>query len=64
MVADGGAINTREFTVRASDDLRRVAALFLETAADSLPCVDGDGHVVGRITRAAVATRLGGPLPR
>jgi len=54
-----GTINTHELTVRASDDLRRVAALFLETVAESLPCIDGDGRVVGRITRAAVATRLG-----
>jgi osmoprotectant transport system ATP-binding protein len=59
-----GAINRRELTVRASDDLRRVAALFLETAADALLCVDGDGRVVGRITRAAVASRLGSPAPR
>jgi len=57
-----GAINTHELTVRASDDLRRVAALFLETIADSLPCVDGDGHVIGRVTRAAVASRLGGQV--
>jgi len=56
-----GTINTRELTVRASDDLRRVAALFLETTAESLPCVDGDGRVVGRVTRAAVASRLSGP---
>ncbi len=56
-----GTVNTHALTVRSSDDLRRVAALFLETAADSLPCVDGDGRVIGRITRAAVASRLRGP---
>jgi osmoprotectant transport system ATP-binding protein len=63
MVAADGAVDTREPAVRPGDDLRRVAALFLETAAESLPCVDGDGRVVGRITRAAVASRLGAPAP-
>ena len=37
--------------VRASDDLRRVATHFLEHGADSLPCLDAEGRVVGRITR-------------
>jgi osmoprotectant transport system ATP-binding protein len=64
MVEGDGAIDTRALAVRPSDDLRRVAALFLETAAESLPCVDGDGRVVGRITRAAVAARLAGSAPR
>lgn len=45
-------------TVCASDDLRRVATLFLEHGVESLRCVDDDGRVVGRITRAAVAGRL------
>ena len=54
-----GTINERETrTVRASDDLRRVAALFLEHGVESLPCVDGDGRVIGRVTRDAVAARL------
>jgi CBS domain-containing protein len=45
-------------TVRASDDLRRVASLFLEHGTDTLDCVDADGRVIGCITRAAVASRL------
>ena len=45
-------------TVRASDDLRRVASLFLEHGTDTLDCVDADGRVIGCITRAAVAGRL------
>ena len=64
MVAGNAAIDAGALTVRAGDDLRRVAALFLETAAEALPCVDSAGRVVGRITRAAVAARLGGPTPR
>ena len=44
--------------VSPDDDLRRVAALFLEHAADELRCVDAAGIVVGRVTRAAVAARL------
>jgi osmoprotectant transport system ATP-binding protein len=45
--------------VGAEDDLRRVAALFLEHAEDVLHCVDAQGRTIGRITRAAVARRLG-----
>ncbi len=57
-----------EPTVRASDDLRRVAALFLETTADSLPCVDGDGQCRRAQSRAprsrrASAGRLRHELP-
>ncbi len=44
--------------VRANDDLRRVATLFLELGVDSINCVDADGRVVGVVTRAAVAARL------
>jgi osmoprotectant transport system ATP-binding protein len=44
--------------VSPNDDLRRVAALFLEHGAESLRCVDPGGKVVGRVTREAVATRL------
>jgi osmoprotectant transport system ATP-binding protein len=44
--------------VGVNDDLRRVAALFLEHADDELRCVDEDGRAVGTITRAAVAARL------
>jgi osmoprotectant transport system ATP-binding protein len=59
MIADGvPAIADGVPTVRASDDLRRVATLFLEHGTDALRCVDADGRVVGWVTRAAVASRL------
>ena len=45
-------------TVSPNDDLRRVAALFLEHGIDQLHCVDSQGRVVGVVTRAAVAARL------
>jgi osmoprotectant transport system ATP-binding protein len=45
-------------SVSPDDDLRRVAALFLEHGVDELPCVDSGRRVVGRVTRAAVAERL------
>jgi osmoprotectant transport system ATP-binding protein len=51
-------------SVRASDDLRRVATLFLESGAETLPCIDADGRVVGQITRSAVAARLARPFAR
>ena len=44
--------------VTLDDDLRRVAALFLEHGLDELPCVDAGQRVVGRVTRAKVAERL------
>ena len=44
--------------VSPDDDLRRVAALFLEHDAESLRCVDAGGNVIGRVTREAVAARL------
>jgi osmoprotectant transport system ATP-binding protein len=44
--------------VSPDDDLRRVAALFLEHGAEWLYCVDAGGSVVGRVTREAVAARL------
>ena len=43
---------------RAGDDLRAVAALFLEHDVDTLRCVDATGASSGRVTRAAVAARL------
>ena len=46
--------------VRAGDDLRRVASLFLEHGVDALWCVDGEERIVGRLTRADVAARLAG----
>jgi len=45
--------------VSPDDDLRRVAALFLEHSVEDLRCVDAAGTLVGRVTRAAVAARLG-----
>jgi osmoprotectant transport system ATP-binding protein len=45
-------------TVSPDDDLRRVATLFLERGVDAIRCVDAAGHVVGRVTRDAVAARL------
>lgn len=44
--------------VQASDDLRRVATLFLEQAVDVVACVDAEHRVVGSVTREAVAARL------
>ena len=46
-------------TLAPDDDLRRAAALFLEQGGDALRCADADGRVVGCVTRAAVAARLG-----
>jgi len=45
-------------TVSPDDDLRRVAALFLEHGDQSLGCVDAGGKLIGRVTREAVAARL------
>ena len=47
-------------TVQADDDLRRVAALFLEHGIDEVACVDGEQRVIGRLTRETVAARLAG----
>jgi len=46
-------------SVRATDDLRRVATLFLEHGVEAIACVDDGGRIVGRVTRDAVASRLG-----
>ena len=48
-------------TLAPDDDLRRAAALFLEQGGDAIRCADADGRVVGCVTRAAVAARLGAP---
>jgi osmoprotectant transport system ATP-binding protein len=45
-------------SVSADDDLRRVAALFLEHDIEAIPCVDDTGRAVGQVSRAAVAARL------
>jgi osmoprotectant transport system ATP-binding protein len=55
---NGGAVADARCTVRADDDLRRVASLFLEQGVDTLTCVDAERRPVGVITRAAVAARL------
>jgi CBS domain-containing protein len=57
MVAANGAAGGP--TVRPHDDLRRVATLFLEHDVQFIACVDDGGHVIGRVTRDAVARRLG-----
>jgi osmoprotectant transport system ATP-binding protein len=44
--------------VRPTDDLRRVASLFLEHGVESLACVDESGRTIGRVTRDAVSQRL------
>jgi osmoprotectant transport system ATP-binding protein len=57
MVAANGAAGAP--TVRPTDDLRRVATLFLEHDVQFVACVDDSGRVIGRVTRDAVAHRLG-----
>jgi osmoprotectant transport system ATP-binding protein len=57
-IDEGSAAGPAGPFVRHSDDLRRVATLFLQQGVDSLPCVDADGRVVGRVTREALARRL------
>ena len=54
-----GALDPSTPAVSPADDLRRVASLFLAHGAASLRCVDAGGHVVGVVTRDAVAARLG-----
>ncbi|TMH31326.1 MAG: ABC transporter ATP-binding protein [Betaproteobacteria bacterium] len=44
--------------VSPDDDLRRVAALFLEHGNESLVCVDSSSRVLGVVTREAIAQRL------
>jgi osmoprotectant transport system ATP-binding protein len=45
-------------SVKTTDDLRRVATLFLEHGVERLCCVDAEGRTVGAISRDAVASRL------
>src|SRR3989442_9508058 len=56
--AIAGELEVSTPAVSPDDDLRRVAALFLEHGTESLRCVDPGGKVIGRVTREAVATRL------
>ena len=59
MAAAGDArIDPSVPAVSPDDDLRRVAALYLEHGAELLRCVDATGQLVGVVTRAAVAARL------
>ena len=58
MSAADGPVAEDGPTVTPEDDLRRVATLFLMHDREALSCVDADGRVVGRVTRAAVAARL------
>jgi osmoprotectant transport system ATP-binding protein len=51
-------IDTNSPAVSPDDDLRRVAALFLEHGVESLACVDAAGRALGVVTREAVARRL------
>jgi osmoprotectant transport system ATP-binding protein len=60
IMAPAGAteLNARAPAISPDEDLRRVATLFLSHGVASLRCVDAAGHVVGVVTRDAVATRL------
>jgi osmoprotectant transport system ATP-binding protein len=58
MTAVDGAADTSAPAVSPDDDLRRVAALFLESACEFIRCVDSSGLLVGVVTREAVASRL------
>src|SRR5450755_267318 len=51
-------------SVSPDDDLRSVAALFLEHDVESIRCIDDTGRAVGRVSRAAVAARLKSELAR
>ena len=51
-----GVVGT--LSVSPDDDLRGVAALFLEHNVETIACVDEAGRVIGRVSRAAVAMRL------
>ena len=56
--AGAGAMDPAVPAVSPDDDLRRVAALFLEFDTDWLRCVDGAGQLAGIVTRKSVAARL------
>jgi osmoprotectant transport system ATP-binding protein len=53
-----GSIDPRVPAVSVDDDLRSVAALFLEFDIEQLRCIDAAGRVVGIVGRKAVASRL------
>ena len=56
--AGDGQVDASVPTVAADDDLRSVAALFLELDTEFLRCIDSAGRVVGVIRRKSVAARL------
>jgi osmoprotectant transport system ATP-binding protein len=56
--AGDGPLDTSVPAVSADDDLRSVAALFLEFDTEFLRCIDRAGRVVGIVRRRAVASRL------
>src|SRR5438067_3522586 len=58
MTAYHGAIEASVPAVSPEDDLRRVAALFLEFDTQSLRCIDEGGRLIGIVTRQAIAARL------
>ena len=58
MTASDRAIDASVPSVSPDDDLRRVAALFLEFDTPSLRCIDAGGRVIGIVTRRAIAARL------
>jgi osmoprotectant transport system ATP-binding protein len=58
MTVSDGAFDTSMPSVSPDDDLRRLAALFLEHDVESLRCVDAAGRVMGVVTRSSLATRL------
>src|SRR5438067_365356 len=58
MTASEGAIDASVPAVSPDDDLRGVAALFLEFDAQSLRCIDEGGRLIGIVTRQAIAARL------
>jgi osmoprotectant transport system ATP-binding protein len=58
MTATDGRLDENVPSVSPDDDLRGVAAFFLESDTQFLRCIDEDGHVIGIVTRQAIAARL------
>jgi osmoprotectant transport system ATP-binding protein len=56
--SDDASMNPAVPAVSPDDDLRRVAALFLEFDTDCLRCIDASGRVAGIVTRKSVASKL------
>jgi len=64
MISPTDGVGASGPSVSPDDDLRSVAALFLEHDVESIRCIDDTGRVVGRVSRAAVAARLKSELAR